>query len=307
MVQALITGEIDAIFGVPPNLLPSLQDIPELTISERSPGNNDTHLLFNLWEGGTKHAAIEDKVVRQAVSHAIDKQQIVDVVYGGHAVASDHFFDIGPRYEKWDNPTLKAYTFDLDLAATMLEDAGYVDSDGDGVREMNDGSGEPLSFRMYFDVDDANHLATTELISSWLSEIGIDGLVEGLDYLTMNDFLLGGDYDIAITTWGYDPDPDIMMLTLHSIGIDWGVNWAGYSNPELDELYDAQHYATDYEERREVIWDMLEIVHEEVPRNQLNNIAYFDVFRNDRIDFPTLDTIWEPWQGSGIWDFERLE
>jgi peptide/nickel transport system substrate-binding protein len=307
MVQALITGEIDAIFGIPPNLLEALQEVPDLTIVERSPGNNDTHLLFNMWEGGTRNAAIEDKVVRQAVAHAIDKQQIVDVVYAGHAIASDNFFDIGPRYEKWEYPTLKSYTFDLNLAASMLEDAGYVDSDGDGVREMNDGSGTPLNFRIYFDIEDANHLATAELISTWLSDIGVVGEVEGLDYGTMIDYLLGGDFDIVITQWGIDPDPDIMILTLHSIGVDWAINWAGYSNPELDELYFDQHFATDYEERRAVIWEILDLVHEEVPRIQLNNVALFDAYRSDRLSFPTLDTIWYPWQGIGIYEFERVE
>jgi peptide/nickel transport system substrate-binding protein len=189
----------------------------------------------------------------------------------------------------------------------MLEEAGYVDSDADGVREMNDGSGEPLSFRFYYDVSQADHLATAEMISAWLSLIGIDAQVEGLEGSTLTDTLLMGDYDMAMVIWGFDPDPDIMLLTLHTVGVDWEINWSGYSNPEYDALYWDQHYATDYEERRDVIWQMLEIVQEDLPLMQLDVVESFDVFRNDRIRFPVTDTYWSPWLTGVIYNFERVE
>ena len=122
----------------------------------------------------------------------------------------------------------------------------------------------------------------------------------------MLDSVMGGDFDMMLGTWGMDIDPDIMLMTLTTKGIDWQLNWSGYSNPEYDDLYLQQHRAKDDEARRGTIGKMFEIIDKDVPRIQLNVVTDFDVFRNDHIRFASRDTYMVPFQANTIYSFERV-
>jgi peptide/nickel transport system substrate-binding protein len=306
MIQALIAGEIDAIINLDATAAEPLQGIPEITVFEKSPFY-EHHIYFNMWDFGLRTPAIEDKVVRQAIAHAIDKQQIVDVVFAGHAVASDSYWDGGLRWERWAHPTLEAHTFDLEFAAGMLEDAGYVDSDGDGVREMNDGSGEPLTIRLFFENDSSLQLAMAEMVRTWVSATGIDLQLEALEPTTLVDAVLSGDFDLGMSVYGFDWDPDYNVFWLTSYALDWGLNWPGYNNAEFDELYLAQFYATDDDERNQYLYAIQEHLHEEVPWIQLHHFNAFDAYRNDRFEFTIKNSMWESWHWYGIYGVEVVE
>jgi peptide/nickel transport system substrate-binding protein len=306
MVQALISGEIDAITSLAPVFADAFDEYPEITVFEKPP-IYEHHLFFNRYEYGLGHPALDDVVIRQAIAHAIDKQQLVDVNYGGRAVASDSYWDGGERFEQWAHPTLKAHEFNLELAANMLEEAGYVDSDGDGVREMNDGSGDPLSFRFNYESDDPVQLATVEMIANWLGAIGIETQVEGLDPGTLYDVLVSSDFDLVVSVYGFDWDPDWQMFTLSSYSLDYGLNWPGYSNPDWDDLYLAQHYALTPEERVEYLWAAQELMHEDVPWIQLYHFNSYDAYRNDRFEFTIQDSAWETWHWWGIYGVEAVD
>ena len=91
------------------------------------------------------HPALLDPKVRQAIAHAIDKKTLVARVLNGHGTPAETL-STSPD-PKWtpDIPADQLYDFDLDKAKQILEDAGYKDTDGDGVREMP-GGGKPLNF-----------------------------------------------------------------------------------------------------------------------------------------------------------------
>jgi peptide/nickel transport system substrate-binding protein len=306
MIQALIAGEIDAIMNLDGIAVETLTAIPEITVFEKSP-LYEHHIYFNMWESGLRNSAIEDKVVRQAIAHAIDKQQIVDVVFGGRAVASDSYWDGGLRWERWAHPTLEAHTFDLELATGMLEDAGYVDSDRDGVREMNDGSGEPLTLRLFFENDSSVQLSMAEMVRTWVSGIGIDLQLESLEPATLTDAVLSGDFDLGMSVYGFDWDPDYNVFWLTSYALDWGLNWPGYANPDFDDLYLAQFYAATDEERNEYLYLIQEHLHEEVPWIQLQHFNVFDAYRNDKFEFTIQNSMWESWHWWGIYGVEVVE
>lgn len=306
MIQALIAGEIDAIMNLDATTVQTLETIPEITLFEKSP-LYEHHIYFNMWDGGIRNPAIEDKVVRQAIAHAIDKQQIIDVVFGGYGVASDSYWDGGVRWEEWAHPTLEAHTFDLELAAGMLEDAGYVDSDGDGIREMNDGSGLPLELRLVFESDSAQQLSMAEMIRIWVSAIGVELEMEGLEPATLADVVLSGDFDLGMSVYGFDYDPDYNVFWLTSYALDIGLNWPGYGNPDFDDLYLAQFYAATDEERNEFLYMIQEHLHEEVPWIQLHHYGAFDAYRNDRFEFTIRNAMWESWQWWGIYGVEAVE
>ena len=147
MVTALQRGEIDAAHNIPAGSVPVLEEESDIVVVQGQQGGFD-ELALNAGGGPVPggHPALEDLVVRQAINYAIDKEAIVDRVYDGLAEPAT---TMSPSPDpKWipDIPVEDQYTFDPDRANEILDEAGYEDTDDDGVREMPDG-GEPLNFR----------------------------------------------------------------------------------------------------------------------------------------------------------------
>ncbi|MBL7164605.1 MAG: ABC transporter substrate-binding protein [Anaerolineales bacterium] len=302
-VLALDSGEVNHITDVPANFVDQLDGNPDITVISRPP-MYEYHLFFNMWDGGITHPALTDLRVRQAIAHAIDKEQLLDVVFQGRGVASNSMWDGGARFDYWAPPDIKSYSFDLEEAKGILENAGYKDTDGDGIREMNDGSGQPLTFRFYFDAGQANHLPYAETIANWLSDIGIGTELEALESLTLTEAALAGDFDLILYLYGFEWDPEYQLLSLTCLGVDWGINFPGYCNADFDELYAAQHLAQERQERREYVYEAQRLVHNEVPWIQLVHINSYEAYNNQLFNFTITDSLWPGWGWYGVQGIE---
>ena len=173
--NALLAGEIDLTL---PFLTPESYNVlsknENITIEEKFPG--DTYnLAFNMKDAGTSHPAVKDAVVREAIDYAIDKQQVVDVVFQGHAITCPTNYGCGPNFKDDLNPDLEITPFDLEKANQLLEDAGYIDSDGDGVRETPDD--QALDLRLVYITDFPPAGTMSDMIADWLGEIGINVII----------------------------------------------------------------------------------------------------------------------------------
>ena len=128
------------------------------------------HIDFGIERGDGEPSFFDDVRIRQAVAHAINRQEIVDNVQAGKTtvmntiVPSDH-----PAYPGDD--ALDAYEYDPERAAELLDEAGVVDSDGDGIREKD---GRPMSMTFYTTEGRADRQAGAEIIQQNLGEVGID-------------------------------------------------------------------------------------------------------------------------------------
>ena len=145
-----------------------------------------------------------------AIGHAIDRETIIDRVLAGLGKPSETL-SVSPN-PTWTPavPPEQQLTFDLDRARSILEDAGYEDTDGDGVREMP-GGGQPLNFRYAARSEGDAGAPTAEFITGWLKEIGIDTTVKVYDDGRLTELIGKGDYDMF--AWGWTPfvDPDQML------------------------------------------------------------------------------------------------
>jgi len=261
-------------------------------------------MFFNMYETDTRHPALADVQVRRAIAHAINKQQLLDVAFGGRGVASNNMWDGGARFDYWSPPDVKSYPFDLDEANRILDAAGYADTDGDGMREMNDGSGQPLNFRFYFDAAQTSHLTYAEAISDWLAAIGIGTELEVLESLTLTETATSADFDIILYVYGFEWDPEWQLLSLTCLGIDWGINFPGYCNESFDEIYTAQHLALDREERREHVYQAQRIIHDDVPWIQLAYINSYEAYNKELFNLSITDSLWSGWGWYSMWGIE---
>ncbi len=290
LVQAIRTGQVDMITEMPNTAVVSLRNEANVQVVNGAsfyPSVSD--IIFNLVEEGncppedgvcSGHPALLDRQVRLALAHATDKAKIIDVVLLGLGDPGLTLIPngLGPFY----NDSLQDYAYDPAAAAQILEDAGYTDTDGDGIREMS-GGGQPLNFRMNYPSDSTNAPRESELLKEMWGEIGVGVQIQPLDPDALTAVCCPTfDFDIILWGWGSDPDPGFLLSVMTTDEIPTGNSETGYSNPAYDALFVEQATELDPEARRDIIWEMQRIVFEDI----VYIIPFYDqtvqAFRTDR-------------------------
>jgi peptide/nickel transport system substrate-binding protein len=288
VIQAIIAGEIDMTsMETPIQYYEPLNADPNITIEERPPGWMRT-LYFNLSEFGNKHPAIEDPAVREAIDYAIDRERALAVALEGHGMLCPNNYACGPLYEGDLNPDLTITPFDLAKAQQILDDAGYLDTDNDGIRETADG--EALVFRNYIEQGQPVDLVISEQISETLGQIGIVIENEILEFGTLYSAVLSErDYDISVHRYWADIDPAAFDFYLSCWSAEAGsgaLNRTGYCNPEVDDLTYLYITTPNRDEARDYIYQAQEILHNDRPFLTITGDFLIEAFRTDRFDFP---------------------
>jgi len=263
MVAALKTGELDAAEDIPGAAFDQIAKDDNIQTIEGNQGAM-SEIAINGGDGLKKpHPALLDLRVRQAIAHAIDKKTLVARVLNGHGTVAETL-STSPD-PKWtpEIPADQLYEFDLEKAKQILEDAGYKDTDDDGVREMPNG-GKPLNFTYYVRSDGETAPKIAEFVTGWLKEIGIDTTKKVADDSRLTEIIGKGDYDIF--SWGWtpfvDPDPMLSYFTCDQVASDPEdptnyYNDANYCDPEYDKLYQQQKVELDRAKREEIVHEML--------------------------------------------------
>ena len=285
LVNALISGEIDLTMpDLPPEAFDTLSENPDITVVEKYPlATYD--LAFNLTGTGTGNPVLQDPALRMAIDQAIDKHQIVDVIFLGHATAGPTNWAVGPYYEDKLNPDLTITPFDPDAARQTLEEAGYLDTDGDGVRETPEG--EPLELRLLYATDYVPSQTIAESITDWLSEIGIRVNAEAVDYGTwFSSVIEERDFDMALNLRLSDYDPASLTSTLYNFAADETGSYSTSSViQEIEDLIYAYMFSVD-EDRWEIIFEAQRLLNEERLFITLAGTHQIQAYRNDRFVFP---------------------
>lgn len=291
LVQAIKTGQLDMVTEMPNTAAETLkaEDNIEVVVgAPLAPGVTD--IIFNQVSpencptdaGGlcTGHPALRDRNVRLAMAHATDKQKLIDLILLG--MGNPGLTLIPDGLGVWYNSDLKDYEYDVATANQILDDAGYLDTDGDGAREMPDGS-QPLNFRLNWPSDSIVAPRTAELLSEMWGEIGITLELQAVDPDALTAQCCPAfDFDIMIWGWSSDPDPSALLYVYTSEAIPSGSSETGYSNPTYDELYAQQQTTLDFDARKDIVWEMQKIVHDDV----VYIIPFYDAnvqaYRTDR-------------------------
>jgi peptide/nickel transport system substrate-binding protein len=275
-ITALTTGDIDAVTEFPATAVSALQNTEnvEVHIADVAAGGSLRDIILNVVadedcpadEGVCSgHPALKDLAVRQALAHATDKQQIIDVATLG--TAAPGLSMVPPGLGDYYASDVEDYAFDVDAANALLDDAGYEDSDGDGVREcLADQDCDTLTFRFNYadDIDTAPREA--ELLQGMWEQIGVAIEIQGLDPDTLTSVCCPSfDYDIMLWGWGSDPDPAFLLGVALCTEIDSGFSETGYCDPAFDALYDQQAIELDHDARVDEIHQMQQMLIDDVP------------------------------------------
>lgn len=223
-------------------------------------------LQFNLNE--ESESPVKDPVIRQAVSAAINRREILDYAFGGGIS------------DKMACKPGSVWQFDVTSTApnsdpiSMLEQNGYTDRDGDGIRESS--SGEKLQLKLRVPAGSAVWTAAAECIQRQLYAVGIGLQIQALD---AQGRMTAGEYDVTLTGWNVGNDPaffygslywaqgDNVFSTVNEQGerVYSGWNETGYANAEYDALYERFIRERDLVQRRNILKSMEDVIIRDVP------------------------------------------
>ena len=218
-----------------------------------------------------KRPFFADKRVRQAMMHAINRQQLIDDVFKGTAVvATSH---LSPAFKTYYEPNVAKYPYDTNKAKTLLDEAGWKPGP-DGVRQKG---GVRFSFTLTTITGDQARRPEAEIAQQHLKAVGIEVKLAEAPVATITQKLHQGEMDASLFNWTYggslgDPDPSV---TLRSNG---GNNWSHYANPKVDSLIDAGLREPDPAKRRPIYSEIQKIVAEDAPFLYLMFWNWYTIF-----------------------------
>lgn len=255
--QQLQTGEIDFMQGLPPTSVAEFEGTDvEVVAADRL---SFTFFGFNL--DPERNSVFQDQNVRQALLYSLDREAMVEEIQGGFGqVAIGTMPPLSWAY----NPDgiEMTYPYDPDQAMQLLEDAGWTDTDGDGVREKD---GQRLSFTMYTNA--GNNVREQYLVAmqQYWAEIGVEMTPQLEPFPELVDRVTEThDFDIFLLGFGWSAGPDqSAMFACDSY--EGGFNFGRYCNEEVDAILAEANSIPDQDERVELYTQFQNIVMEELP------------------------------------------
>ncbi len=214
-----------------------------------------TYLGYNL-----KNPLFADKRVRQAISYAINKEEIINGVLLGLGKPATGPFKPGTWVY---NGNVKIYKFNPQKAKELLQEAGWKDRNGDGVLEKD---GKPFVFELVLSQGNETRQKCAEIIQRQLAEVGISVKIRILEWAAfINDFINKRRFDTVILGWTIPPDPDAYDVWHSSKTAPEELNFISYKNTEVDELLEKGRSTFNQNERKKYYDRFQEILAEDQP------------------------------------------
>jgi peptide/nickel transport system substrate-binding protein len=221
------------------------------------------------------HPLTGDVRVRQALQHGVDFDAINDGVFGGEAVnVASHVLPTSWAYD----PDLEPYSYDPDQARALLDEAGFTDEDGDGIREchgcLHAEEGTPLSLEFLTNAGNADNENMGVLLQDQWAQIGVGIDFQAIDFNLLVDRLTAQDYDLIMIFWGFgfpdDPNGIRVVFDPANDVPGGGFNTSSYNNERVNELMDmandpAETNGCDLQTRFDLYQEVLQILKEDSP------------------------------------------
>jgi peptide/nickel transport system substrate-binding protein len=200
-----------------------------------------------------------EKAVRHALSHALNKEQMVAQIMQGHAeIAWSH-----GTPSRWDfNPNVPKYPYDVNKAKQMLDQAGWRPG-SDGIRAKD---GKKLAFEFYYVGNDKVAQETAQVVQAAWKEVGVEVNLKGIDYTTLLDISDAGNPQrkqppAYILGWSLGSEPDSYAIW----ACDGSFNDISYCNKDVDDLLVKGRTTLEQDKRKEFYYKLQEILADDQP------------------------------------------
>ncbi|MGH2562782.1 MAG: ABC transporter substrate-binding protein, partial [Thermomicrobiales bacterium] len=254
-VQALEAGDVDMMAAVPPTEVERLDGSDALDVAVFDTFEFDFY-LYNLDPART--TLFQDARVRRALYRALDRDAIDQSIYfglGEPAVGPQPVLSIAYAPDRMETDN----SFDPEAAKALLADAGWADSDGDGVLDKD---GESFTFELLTYTGDQKVQRTATYMQQAWAEIGVEMTPVLMDLSTLIE-TMAGQRDFEMAMLGLSWDATASQGSMFACGGDFNV--MAYCNPRYDELNEQQRYELDEARRIELLIEQSNIIWAEMP------------------------------------------
>ncbi len=247
LVLQLNSGQIDFMSGVPPRFMDNLLRQDQL-VRHLYPGRAYTYLGWNL-----KSPLFHSKKVRQALSLAIDREDIVEsVLFGIGEVCHSPILPILWAY----NPNVSRFSFNLTKAKMLLAEEGWADSDGDGWLDQK---GKVFEFELKTNKGNKDREDILVIVQDQLKQIGIRVKLNILEWTVLVNDMNHKNFEAVVLGWSVGLKVDMTTLW-HSRSINDKFNFVSYSNAEFDDLNDQAIFEMDRDKAKKLWWSAQELI-----------------------------------------------
>jgi peptide/nickel transport system substrate-binding protein len=221
----------------------------------RYPASAYTYMGYNL-----RHPLFRDKRVRQAITAAISKDEIVQGVLLGMGQAAHGPYK--PGAWAW-NPHVKEPGYDPERSGALLAEAGWREKAADGILVKD---GKPFRFTILTNQGNDQRLKTAQIIQRRLRVVGIDVKIRVIEWASfLAHFIDKGNFEAIILGWTIGQDPDLFDVWHSSKTGPKELNFIGFRNSEVDRLIEEGRGTFDLEQRRRCYYRIQDILAEEQP------------------------------------------
>ena len=280
-ILALEKGEIDMIFGK--NMIDA-DAINQYTGNDKFTVSLSTRqIVLN-----TTRDVLADKEVRQALQHATNKQAISDGIFYGLEQPADTLFAKTVPYCDID---LEPYAYDVELAQSMLDEAGWVVG-ADKIREKD---GQKLNIDLLYNSDSVTEKAIAEYLQSEYQKIGISLNIHGEEEQSYRDNMKAGNFDMVFNIcWGtpYDPQSSLAAMRPPVYG-DYAAQLGLEDKADIDQAITDILVSTDETKRQELYTFVLTRLHEDAVYIPLTYECNKAIYRSDLQGFHFTQTQYE--------------
>ncbi len=242
----LETGETDVALELGEEAIALLETDAEFQLQRGDVPGSPVIFWMNV-----ENPILSDINVRRAILHAFDQETLANTIFQGRVTPT--FGPLSPATLGYNPAVEELYPYDLNRAAALLEESGWVLNAETGIREKD---GVPLAF----DINDITERRRIEFFQAQMREIGID--VEANAISSDNLFAITREadtYAMASTWWAYS-DPDVLRVLYHSSNIGTGFAISRYNDPELDARLMAALSEIDPDARIERYYEIQEFI-----------------------------------------------
>ncbi|MDD2541864.1 MAG: peptide-binding protein, partial [Desulfuromonadaceae bacterium] len=221
----------------------------------RYPSSTYLYMGYNL-----RHPLFSDKRVRQALTAAINKDELIQGVLFG--MGQKAYGPIIPG--RWAyNPAVKDIVYDPKHAAELLAQAGWKEKNSDGILVKD---GKPFTFTILTNQGNQQRLMTAQIIQQRLLQVGIDVKIRVVEWAAfLKEFINKGNFEVVLLAWSVSQDPDMFDVWDSSKNKPGELNFIGYNNPEVDRLLVEGRSTFNIEKRKKAYFRIQDILADEQP------------------------------------------
>ncbi|MBI3258411.1 MAG: hypothetical protein HYZ54_02860 [Ignavibacteriae bacterium] len=262
-------GAIDFIEYMPPKLYVESLDTTAVPFLKKT---SYIYPVYSYIGWNASRPVFADKRTRQALSHLVDRDRLIKSVMLGFALPTSSPVDFHrPEFNK----DLPVYDYNPEKAKKLLADAGWGDSDNNGILDKMI-NGKKVEFNFTFMVNQGNEMRQNIaiLLRDEFKKVGIKAEVQPIDWSVFLENSKAHEFDAYLGAWVQDPQPPDLFQLFHSSQIsNRGSNYVAFNNKRADDLIEGIRLEFDTKKRTQMLMELQQVISDEQPYTFLWNVV----------------------------------